>query len=231
MPDIFVDKELIAEEETQKHPVDPDSHAVQSVQNLLRKEKYIVKLLSAYTVHPEGISFVNQEPDEVVVLFLRRHFVTNVPWLLGTTALLLVPPIIFALSSLPAFSLSIIPAGLTISATAFYYLLVVTYAFSNFISWFYNVGIVTQKRLIDLDSTNILNHNTAAALFSEIVDVKFTQQGFFQSYFDYGDVHIQIEAIHANFEFFAAPKPAAVLDIISDLRVATKGGRKRAAIS
>lgn len=135
--------------------------------------------------------------------------------------LVLIPPLLlYFLSLIDGF---VIPQGLTIILTAFFYLIIVGYAFSKFISWFYNIGIVTQKRIVDLDSINILSHNTATANFNEIVDVKFTQRGFFQSTFDYGDVHIQTEALRANFEFHASPKPTEVTDIISDLRVATKG--------
>ena len=90
-------------------------------------------------------------------------------------------------------------------------------------SWFYNIGVVTQKRLVDVDTSNILSHNTAAASFKELVDIKFVQRGFLQSFFNYGDIDIQTEAIRANFEFKAAPKPTKVVDIISDLRIATKG--------
>lgn len=218
MPDIFVDKEI--EEHKATHP---DDHAIRSVGELLQAKEKTIRPFTAYAMRPKGIKFVNQEPDEVVILFLRRHFITNLPWIISTAALLAAPFALFFLSLIPSLSLSTLPSGLIISVIAFYYLVVLTYAFSKFISWFYNIGIVTQKRIVDLDSTNILSHNSATAIFNEIVDVKFTQKGFFQSFFDYGDIHIQTEAIHANFEFIACPKPTQVSDIISDLRVATKG--------
>lgn len=216
MPDIFVEKE------THTHP---DAHAIQSVHALMQNKEQTIGLFSAFTIRPKGVTFVNQEPDEVIVLFLRRHFITNIPWLAAAFALLLVPPALWGLSFLPGALPTDLPAGLVITVTIFYYLIIFTYAFSKFISWFYNIGIITQKRIVDLDSSNILSHNSATALFNEIVDVKFTQRGFFQSFLNYGDIHIQTEALHANFEFHAATKPATVSDIISDLRVSTKGGR------
>ena len=201
-------------------PSQSNNHAVQSVSKLLHSKYEPMGLFTSYSMHPKGVTFANQEPDEAILLFLRRHFITNVPWILLTLLLFLVPPVFFALISfVPALTF---PQGLTILLSAFYYLLVISYAFGKFISWFYNIGVVTQKRVIDLDSTNILAHNTATANFNEIVDVKFHQHGFFQSTFDYGDVLIQTEAINANFEFLAAPKPTIVTDIISDLRVAQK---------
>lgn len=199
-------------------PVTPPNHAEQSITKIMQSPHQPMNLFSAYCLRPQGINFTNQEPDEIIILFLRRHFITNIPWILATLLLFILPPIIIAIFSF--FPTLTFPAGLTISLLAFYYLISTSYAFGKFISWFYNIGVVTQKRIIDLDSTNILTHNTATANFNEIVDVKFNQQGFFQSTFDYGDVHIQTEAIRANFEFDKSPKPTIVADIISDLRVA-----------
>jgi hypothetical protein len=248
MPDIFVDKdtpepekeaETKAEVKPQEHKehtahaqpehpvkqeqktVSPAHHAIQSVDQILHGKDKPIGLFSAYIMHPKGVQFANQEPDEIVLLFLRRHFITNVPWILATIFLFLFPPILYGIITLlTSFQL---PLGLMITLTGFYYLISASYAFDKFISWFYNIGVVTQKRIVDLDTTNILSHNSATANFEEIVDVKFTQQGFFQSMFDYGNIHIQTEALHANFEFDAAPKPTEVVDIISDLRVAQKG--------
>lgn len=240
MPDIFIDKDTPEEKqaheknETQhrehpepqvKHIAHPDADAIESVNKILHGAKHAVGLISSYGVRPNGIGFANQEPDEMIVLFLRRHFITNIPWILTTIFLYVTPPIIFSLIQIFNISFGNFPIGLIVVLTGFYYLIVTSYAFSKFVSWFYNIGIVTQKRLVDLDTSNILSHNTAAATFKELVDIKFTQRGFLQSFFDYGDIHIQTEAIHANFEFHAAPKPTKVVDIISDLRIATKGGK------
>jgi hypothetical protein len=224
MPDIFSPK--LPEEPKQPKETHPKPHpandAVASVEKLMHSPHHQMGLFATYAKHPKGITFTNQEPDEDILLFLRRHFITNIPWVIATFFLFLLPPILLFLISL--FNGFVLPQGLTIVLTIFYYLIVISYAFSKFISWFYNIGIVTQKRIVDLDSTNILSHNTATATFNEIVDVKFTQRGFFQSTFDYGDIHIQTEALRANFEFDASPKPTEVADLISDLRVTTMKG-------
>lgn len=218
MPDIFVDKKQEQEKKPKKLSDTPNS-----IHTLMQKEEAPMGLFSAYCLRPKGVSFANQEPDEKILLFLRRHVITNVPWIISTLFFFTLPPLFFLTAPLANINTSIVPSGILFSITSFYYLVIVGYAFSNFVSWFYNIGIVTQKRIMDLDSTNILSHNSATANFNEIVDVKFTQRGFFQSFFNYGDLHIQTEAIHANFEFLAAPNPTEVSDIISDLRVAYEG--------
>ncbi len=217
MPVVFDQPEKDRKPSAKKAPT------LQSIAQKPKAEQQSVGIFSAYIEHPKGVTFVNQEDDEIVILFLRRHFVTNVPWITYTILLFLVPPVFFALLRLSNISISGFPQGLIVSVIAFYYLIVLGFAFGKFVSWFYNIGLVTNKRIVDLDSSNILSHNTSTANFNEIVDVKFLQRGFFQSFFDYGDVQIQTEALHANFEFDAAPKPAKVENIISDLRAAMKG--------
>lgn len=234
MPTIFHSQKQSAEK--QHHEVIPDKkphdtpqeesipnpslkQALEVADKLIHTHPKPMGLFAAFAKQPKGVIFVNQEPDEAILLFLRRHFITNIPWILATLILCFLPPVILFFLSLIAFSP---PPGITIVLIGFYYLIVSTYAFSHFISWFYNIGIVTQKRIIDLDSLNILAHNTTTANFDEIVDVTFHQRGFFQSTFDYGNIHIQTEAMKTNFEFDATPKPTEVTDIISDLRVAQK---------
>ncbi len=226
MPEIFVEHKSTEQPKDEPQAVAPlHTEATKSVSALMHERPHSIGLFAAYGTHPKGINFANQESDEVVLLFLRRHFITNIPWILTTIVGTLVPPALFVIAQLLQVFPFSIPMGLTIVVTAFYYLLLMGYAFGKFVSWFYNIGIVTQKRLVDLDTSNILAHNTAAAGFNELVDVKFTQKGFFESFFDYGDILIQTEAIHANFEFDASPHPTQVTDIISDLRVAQKGYR------
>lgn len=221
MPDIFAPKKT--PQEPPKTIKTAHLAATQSVHALMNGKTHGIGPFAAYSERPRGFTFVNQEPDEVILLFLRRHFITNIPWIFYTLIAILIPPVLAMLAQLPGTFIFSLPTNFISIVIAFYYLIVAGYAFSQFVSWFYNIGIITQKRIVDLDSSNILSHNTAAANFNEIVDVTFTQNGFFQSFFDYGDVVIQTEAIHANFEFTAAPKPTRVSDLISDLRVASGG--------
>ncbi len=175
-------------------------------------------LLSAFRMHPKGIKFVNQEKDEHIILFLRRHFIINVPWILLTILFSFLPPIVYGLIVVSNLDLFTLPPSLIFILIAFYYLIIFNYALMNFIIWFYHVGIVTPKRLLDLDVYNILSHHLAETEIADVVDVSYMQRGFFQSFFNYGDVPIQTQAIKANFEFETCPKPAEVSDIITDLR-------------
>ena len=217
MPEVF---------DTPHHKKEPETEPVKRPLNYLAPFNE-VRMFTAYCPHPKGVTFANQEHDETIQLLLRRHMATNIPWIIKTLLLLLAPPAFFLLHLLvPLFSFEI-PAGIVIALLAFYYLIIFGYAFSNFISWFYNIGLITDSRVVDMDSYNILHHNVAATHLPDIVDVEFTQKGFLASTFNFGDIHIHTEAVKAglqsNFEFHATPNPTQVTDIIIDLREKMKG--------
>ena len=50
-----------------------------------------VPFLSSFYLNPGGISFKEQEEDEEIVLLLRRHLVTSIPWLFVALVLLFAP--------------------------------------------------------------------------------------------------------------------------------------------
>lgn len=186
-------------------------------------QKSFPGMFSAYCPNPTGITFTNQEGDETVLLFLRKHFITNFSWVFYSFLLIIIPPILSLLNTVFTINLFSLPTRSIPVLLAAYYVLVFNYAFIQFTIWFFHVGIVTQKRLVDLDIDNILSYDLAETRILDIVDVDYSQKGFFQSFFRFGDVLIQTEAIKPNFEFEECPNPSTVSDIITDLRPRGKG--------
>lgn len=174
-------------------------------------------LLHSFCEYPSGVSFEHQEPDEEIILFVRRHLITNVPWVIITFLLLLLPLVVLPFLSLfSVFPIELSGAVLTI-VLLFYYIMVFGYALINFLHWFYNIGIVTAKNVIDIDYSDIVNVHVSATKASQVEDVSYKQGGFFKSFFNYGDVYIQTAGTDANFEYLRIPNPGKAVDIIHDL--------------
>lgn len=207
MPDIFDETKREQPEQETQQPVAPQQTQPQPVH-----------LWSAFSNHPQGISFARKDPEEQVILFLRKAFITNLSWISMTLILLLLP--LFILAFLQKINLNFLslPMYFPLFLLIFYYLLVVGYMFANFITWFYNIGIVTEKRVLDVNFTNISDIAVAATAVTDIKDTEYSQKSFAASFFDYGDVTIIIEDTPPrNFVFEQAPHPAKVVDIISRL--------------
>lgn len=174
-------------------------------------------IFAALAHHPHGITFAHQEKNEQIILFTRRHFVTNLPWIIITFTAILTPLLfssILQLINLPLFSL---PLSLSIDLLFFYYIMIFGFAFYNFLDWFYNIGIVTQKRILDIDFMHLSYIDIAITQLPEVEDVVQRQKGFFASFFDYGDVIAHTVPGKENFVFERIPHPAQVVDIMSKL--------------
>lgn len=181
-----------------------------------------IHLLTSFCEHPKDIRFENQEEHEHVHLFMRRHIITNLRWTLTTLLLILLPLLLPLFLQVLGPALITIPTRFIVFFLLFYYLILFGYGFVHFITWFYNVGIVTQMRIVDIDISHITHKNIAAVSINDVVDVTYIQHGLIHNLLDYGDIQLQTEGMKPNFEFHAVPKPAKVADIISDL---IRGGK------
>ena len=165
---------------------------------------------------PKGVFFQQQEEGENIVLLIRRDFITNLPWILSAVLLSLVP--IIAALLIPVFFsfIKISLVGQTISIL-FYYLILFGFVLVNFSVWYFNVGLITTKRVIDMDLSGILYKNVAETRLSLVEDVTYKQVGSVRSIFNYGDVFAQTAGAHPNFEFDRVPEPAKIVRIIADM--------------
>lgn len=175
--------------------------------------------LSSFCQNPKGVSFQTQKKEESIILFLRSHFITNLSWIIFTAILVCLPLIVTLF--LPLFKIDFLssPAAVRFATiyVLFYYLMVFSYAFINFLHWFYNVFIVTTERIIDIDYSDIVVHNMSQTKLNHIEDVTYTQSGFIPSFFNYGNLFVQTAGTEGNFEAFSIPRPAEATDIITQL--------------
>lgn len=173
--------------------------------------------LTSFAVSPEGVRFETQEDEEQVVLFIRQHLVTMIgPALL--VALLAISPIVIFPLLFQYLVLPIeIPARYIVVGTAFWYVATFGFALMSFLRWFFNIYIVTNKRIVDIDFLHLLYKEFSEARLERIQDISFKSGGIFAAFFDYGDIDIQTAAEVPNIEFAAIPKPAKVVETISAL--------------
>lgn len=176
---------------------------------------------SSFCHYPKGVRFKDQEFDEEVIILVRQHLITNVPWILGVILLALLPPVVFFLAPFFIPPLGIAPVLVSI-ATAFYYTALLSLSLLYYCMWYFNVGIVTNKRIIDIDVQNILTRVLSEARLNSIQDVTITQVGGIRSIFNYGNIDIQTEALTQTIEFYRVPQPNFIRTVIGNLVVNKK---------
>ena len=170
--------------------------------------------LSAFRYYPEHATFANIDPEEEIILLLRKHFFTNVSWIL-TLGVMLVAPVILKFFPL----LSFLPDNFQLIAITLYYLIAVAYGFEQFLSWFFNVAIVTDERIVDVNFHNLIYREITEANLDQIQDVTVTVGSVLRTMFDYGDVAVQTASEVQKIHFIAVPKPDRVAKILRELRV------------
>jgi hypothetical protein len=183
----------------------------------LKHIKHDVGIFSAFVRDPLGIAIAEQHEDEHILLFIRRDFITNVPWISFGLFFIIAPFFIPVFISPIKFILDYFSLITIFIISIFYYLIVAGFMFGNFVTWFYDIGIVTEERSIDIDFYNISYVSVATARSQDLKDVRYFQRGIFESLFDYGDVTLVVEASGETLTFEKTPRPAEVVSILSAL--------------
>lgn len=176
-----------------------------------------VPLFASFWQNPTGVYFDTQEIDEHILLFLRRHPITNLNWILGLIILTIIPPGAFYAFQLMKVPFFVGSTAFTTALIVFYYILIATYAFSQFLTWYYNIALITEKRVIDIELTGLVYKKISATKVALVQDVNYEQTGTIRSVFDYGDVLIQTAGTIDNFYIHGVPKPEVVVRVVEDI--------------
>ena len=161
---------------------------------------------------PKGLNFHGKEQGEEVVLVIRSHWIIYLPQMLLILLVLALPWIAVGISSTILHNVTIF---LSLLITAF--LIALSIAVSSILKWYYNVSIITDQRVIDLDFPNIMAHSMSEAQLEKIEDVTHKQLGILGSFFDVGSVYIQTAGTAQNIEFTNVPRPRDIQDILIDM--------------
>lgn len=176
-----------------------------------------MNLLTAFAVNPTGLRFETQEEEEKVILFLRQHIIVNVPWILITILLVIAPTVIFPLL-FRALSLNVaFPASYYVVGTMFWYLATFGFALASFIGWFFNIYIVTNERIIDIDFFYLLYKKFSEAELTKIQDINYTSGGLLAAVFNFGNVVVETAGEAPNIDFELIPFPEKVVETIREL--------------
>lgn len=214
MPTLFESPHSAAKKQAKKKSV----HADVSYPNGHNR----VSPLTAFAVNPDGVKFETQEAEEVVMLFLRQHIIVNLGWVLLAIVLLLAPTVFIPLF-IGALGVSIsVPTGHLIVATLFWYLGTFGFILAKFLGWYFNIYIVTDERVVDIDFYYLLYKRFSQAELNKIQDISYSSGGIFATFFNYGNVTIETAGETPNIEFDKVPYPEKVVETVRNLTEQTK---------
>ncbi len=176
--------------------------------------------------------FPGQSPEEQVALFIRRHWVAFLPWLLFSPVLFTIFTVValimwFSPPDILGFAPQTIRAFVAILGGTFYLSLMFS-LLRSWMSFYLDVTIVTERRLVDIEQEGIFSRRIAEQSLLRVQDVSARQQGFLQHLLNYGNLYIETAGEQPNFELHNIPRPNDIAKTILDLhdRLVGAGGHE-----
>jgi len=185
---------------------------VEDYSQVMRDEVHCTNPLEAFIPQPPTMRFSNQAETETIILLLRQHPVSQLKWVFIAILLALLPLLFSSIDFL-----GFLPATYKLAITISWFMLVIGFVLESFLKWFFNIFILTDERVIDIDFLSLMYKNESSAKIDNIEDITATMGGVARSVFNYGTVKVQTSAATVEFEFEDVPQPNKVVKLINEL--------------
>ena len=182
-------------------------------------------IFSSFLNKPPKTRYNGEDEDEQILYVIRASTLTTIPWLLLTAVFIAVPfYAVPALASIEHEGIKLVNGQFLFFSTLFWYLATAGFAFQCFINWFFNVYVITTKKILDFDFRGLIYKNISETTLDNVEDVTSNVKGTLGVVFNIGNVLIQTAGEAQEFEFSQVSDPAKIRDIIADLVVKARHG-------
>lgn len=93
----------------------------------------------------------------------------------------------------------------------------------RFIDWYFNCGIITNFRVIDIQQTGLVDRVVSEVPYFKIDDVSYNITGFRQAIFKYGNVVIAIRGYRSGVTLQNVANPAMIQELILEVERHVRG--------
>lgn len=162
--------------------------------------------------------FQGQHENEEVLRIIHRHwFNISLHYIAG---IILTGIVFIAFIVVPAVFPTILTA---IHPSLFYFvfntfvLLMWIYAFLIWIDYYFDVWVITNERIVNIEQKGLFDREVSELKFSRVQDVTSVVDGFFPTILNFGDVFVQTAAEQERFIFRQIPDPYAIKDMVMQL--------------
>lgn len=195
-----------------------DSHKhrrkrIEDYSEVMKNEKTSNNFFKTFIPKPNNIHINIQDKDEKIVLVLRQHLITQVKKAFTLIAALILIPLVLSFSGF----MGALPNKFASAFDIFWVILAFGLLTRSFLSWFFNVYVVTDERVIDVDFDSVIHYNVASAKIENIQDVTTKTMGPLAAIFNYGSILIQTAGEKNEFEFDHIPQPAKITKLLNEL--------------
>ena len=154
----------------------------------------------------------NAKPGEKTVLFLRRHWCIPAKIVLLLVGIMAMPVVLYFVIQYqsPWILNHEIATPILAMIVSLYYLAAWVYSFSEYIDYYLDIWIVTNERIINIEQQGLFARTASELSLAAVQDVTSEVRGIIQTFFDYGEVHVQTAAETTRFVFKQINSPELV---------------------
>lgn len=99
----------------------------------------------------------------------------------------------------------------------------IVFAFYRLVDWYFNCGIITNMRVIDIDQKGLLQRTVSEVPYYKIDDVSYNIKGFRQTMFRYGNVVVAIKGYRSSVTLRNVGRPAMIQELVLAVEREVKG--------
>jgi hypothetical protein len=194
-------------------PIETIKRRLEEYSEVMRQARPTNNLFKSLIIKPRNVSLNIQEKDEQILLIARQHLITKVKNVVALILTLIIIPLSLHLSGF----LSSVPLRFAIAFYIGFIVIGLGMTLKTFLIWFFNVYVITDERIIDVDFHSIIYKNVSSARLESIEDVTSRSVGPVAAVFNYGTILIQTAGARVQFEFDHIPDPAKIKRLLNEL--------------
>lgn len=170
-------------------------------------------------------TLIQQKLYEQIKYTIRRHPITFAPYICLFIILLAMPIGVYWLlinSSLISLLNNPVSYVIVVLAASVYYLAVIMFFYTYFVTFHLDMWIVTNDRILDMEQKSLFARTIAEVDLYQIQDTSSEVKGFFPSLFNYGNITLQTAGHITHFVFRNVHNPHQLRQTIMDLAAEDK---------
>lgn len=167
---------------------------------------------------PYPTLFPGQEPDEKIILVLRRHAWHLFKMIFIYAVLLILPFLLHYILIIDTEALAT-ALGLLFYKMflSLYYFALITFFYRSWIDYYLDIWVITSERIVNIEQQGLFSREISSFRLFRIQDVSADVKGLLSTFFHFGDVHVQTAGAESNFIFKQVPDPYRVTKKIMEL--------------
>lgn len=194
-------------------PIKKLKRKLEEYSEVMRHEKVTTNFFKSFITKPKNIKLNIQDKDERIILVIRQHLITQVRELFSLViATIFIPWLLYLSGFLPS-----LPMRFQVAFYLGFIIVAIGMLLRAFLIWFFNVYIITDERVIDVDFHSMIYKNVSSAKLENIEDVTARTVGPLAAIFDYGTILIQTAGAKTEFEFDHVPQPSKIKKLLNEL--------------